>query len=284
MYRTLRGWLAIAAATLLSGCGLVEGVLAFHGYAPKRLSIETLDGRLRPHDAWFLPEAAVHPGRRPGVLLVPGCAGTQPFHRRWAEFLRDEGFVVLLVDSFAARGRTTLAEIEGACEGAHTWGFERAGDVLVSLRALRAHPRVGDAPLGAIGWSHGGWSVMDAAALAGAGRRPPLLEALPGDALENLGAVVALYPYCEYGSFTGPLGWPEGIPGLLVLAARDENIEPEPCRRLVAEQAAAGRPLEQLTLDVDHWFDNPGGFHIVPHDHDEAATRTVRERVLSRLR
>ena len=270
--------ISLGCTAFLAGCGYGEGVAAFYSLTSPSQSPAQLNALLRVHDQWYLPPSHGN-GKHPGVLLVPGCAGTRPFHQVWAEFLRTQGFVVLLIDSFAARNISEAADLESVCEGERLWGFERAGDVLVSLQTLRAHPRVDPKSLHLVGWSHGGWSVMDAVSLAGANKRPPLLTELPETSLKGVQSTFALYPYCGFGSFTGRYQWPASVRGLLILAQRDQNIEPGPCIDLVHNQRSEGRPLRQKSYDVDHWFDNPTGQDIVPHDYDD----TVRDEVRSLL-
>ena len=163
-------------------------------------------------------------------------------------------------------------------------GVERAGDVLVSLETLRERPNVNSESLHLIGWSHGGWAVMDAATLAAANKRPPLLTELPADALSGVRNAVAFYPYCDFGSFTSELGWPSGIDGLVILAEKDQTIDPEPCYETIAQQAALSRPLYKQSYAVEHWLDNPLGKDIVPHEYNDTVSNQVRSLILSRVR
>ena len=271
----------LVACCLASSCGVVEGVAAFYGFAFGKVTPDALDKQLAPFDRWFVPEGE---GQQAGVLLVPGCAGTQPFHRGWAEFLRNRGFVVLIIDSFASRGITSEDALEGACEGEHTWGFERAGDVLISLQRLRKHERVNPQQLHIIGWSHGGWSVMDAVLFASANKSPPFLTELPKESLRGVRDAVALYPYCGFGSLINELNWPTtDLAGWVVLAKYDKNIEPEPCAEAIVGQIVLGRGISYMVYHVDHWFDNPRGFHLVPHRYDAKVTRLVQNEVVQRF-
>ena len=273
--------LLLVCAGLVSGCGLAEGVAAFYGFPVHQYTPETLSAKLRPHDRWYFPETSQ---AAPGVLIVPGCAGTHEFHHEWATFLQEHGFAVLIIDSFAARDVIEPQDLEGVCEGEHTWGFERAGDILVSLDEMRSSPQVDAESLNLMGWSHGGWSVIDAVLLASASKTPPFLTELPSSGMQGVKNVVALYPYCDFGSFVNELPWPtEGIRGWVVLASNDQNIEPQPCYDAIAKQLEQQALLDQHILDVDHWFDNPRGFDVVPHEYAEEETAAVRQEVLRRF-
>lgn len=254
--------------------------MIYYGLVSVRIDPAVLNEQLQAHDSWYLPESPEF--HLPGVLLVPGCAGTQDFHRAWAQDLVESDFIVLLVDSFKARGIDTEAELESVCEGERLWGFERAGDVLVSLGRLRVHPQVNEREIYMIGWSHGGWAVLDAVALGTEKNRPPMLSSHLDQPLSGVRAVVALYPYCGFGNHVARFGWPDNsISGLLVIASRDRNIDPGPCISLAARLRAEGQPIELMNVEADHWFDNPAGFDIVPHVFSAEATERSRHAILS---
>ena len=260
---------------LLSACGPAKGTLVYFGLYSERQAPEALARQLEPYDAWFLPDGAGT--GYPGVLMVPGCAGTQAFHREWGRWFALNGMVALLMDSFQVRGIDSASELEAVCEGEHLWGFERAGDVLVTLPRLRSHPRVDPDRLHLIGWSHGGWAVLDAVALGARPERLPMLSRPIIDSLRGVRAAAVLYPYCGFGNHVQRYGWDSSIRGLLVVADRDRNIEPGPCLELADKLLSDQKPVQLLRVDADHWFDNPEGADIVPHEFDAGATQRVRE-------
>ena len=76
------------------------------------------------------------PGPFPAVVMLHGCGGLMTRSgkiaanaRFWAEYLRDHGYVALLVDSFTARG------IDEVCTGRHSLsaGRDRADDARGAL-------------------------------------------------------------------------------------------------------------------------------------------------------
>lgn len=107
-----------------------------------------------PHLQVFLPEGG---GRRPAVLLFHGCGGVKPSLPRRAEEFVEQGYVAMIVDSFA--GRNT--DWERVCDGLEMLGDQRAADVLVGLQYARSHPRVDVDRLFIAGYSHGGWAVLE---------------------------------------------------------------------------------------------------------------------------
>jgi dienelactone hydrolase len=164
------------------------------------------------------------------------------------------------------------------------WGSERAGDVLVTLDFLRReHAALADRVV-LLGWSHGGWAVMDAIAYGGAGRRTPNLKRLPDAPLAGVRAVAAFYPYCGFGTSALRFGWPEGLTALLLVGKRDTNIDPDRCLEVVERLRQEGADFESVVYDADHWFDNPDGREQVPHVYDDLATGDARRRVSGLLR
>jgi dienelactone hydrolase len=264
----------------LSGCGAIEGGLIYFGLVSKETDPAVLNRKLEAHDEWYLSE--VTRPSHPGVLLVPGCAGTHAFHRTWARFFVESGFIALLIDSFQARGIKTEAELEDVCEGEKLWGFERAGDVLLSLHRLRSHPLVNPEEVYAVGWSHGGWAVLDAVALGAREERLPMLSEELDGSLSGVRGIAAIYPYCGFGNHVARFGWPDkAIEGLFVIAENDANIESVPCIELAERLQQQQQPIELLRVDAQHWFDNPEGFDLAPHVYSDDAAEQTRSRILA---
>src|ERR1700741_2963499 len=81
---------------------------------------------LRPYDAIYRPDGA---GPFPAVVQMHGCAGVRRKDTWWAEAFRQQGYVVLVVDSLSGRGITTWEERRRICLGLDLWGSTRAGDL-----------------------------------------------------------------------------------------------------------------------------------------------------------
>lgn len=276
--------LLLAAITALaaSNWGPIQGLWIYFGGRPAQLNQEQLRSLLEPAYRWYGGKDMQSSEPRPGLLLVPGCLGTQPFHRQWAEDFAAEGLNVLLIDSFGPRDIDSLDRLEGICEGNELWGFQRAADVLVGLDDLRRHPATNPSSLYLVGWSHGGWALLDAIALAGNRQTPPHLASMPDEPLTGLRAAFAFYPYCGFGTFTRSLPWPADHPATIFLAEHDENIDPAPCGAL--EASPDHKTLSILHLEADHWFDNPDGFELVPHRYSSEATQLARETILAAIK
>ena len=196
---------------------------------------------LRPHDVVYRPDGV---GPFPAVVLLHGCLGVRAKDTRWAEALREQGYVALVVDSMTGRGLTSIDQRRGVCQGMALWGGTRAADVAASLAYLRTLPYVDAARLGVMGFSHGAWAALDF--LAGAS----------DDDVRGLGAVVGFYPYCGMASLARWRGWQVDLPALLLLAAADRIVSTSQCESLASRATANGRRV-LLTIypDVGHSFD-----------------------------
>lgn len=146
------------------------------------------------HAKLFLPRGS---GKAPAVIIAPGSGGVNPSMLVHARALVDSGIAVLLVDPFGGRGvKDTIAAQTQFSFAASTW------DVFAAMRALDAQPEIDASRLGAMGYSRGGISVLQAAV------RPVADAALgPGRALR---AVLAGWPWCGY-QFTDPQTAPTAV-------------------------------------------------------------------------
>jgi dienelactone hydrolase len=189
---------------------------------------------------------ALPPGGAPGVPIIAlhGCGGLGAPDRplrlsrreaEWAARLTEAGHPVLFPDSFGSRGLGQACGVRGFPASPAT----RRDDAHAA--AAWAAAQNWAAPGGAflLGWSHGGSTVLRAAAV-------PLPPGL-------LRAAIALYPGC--GEIRRTLGWAPGLPVLLLLGAIDDWTPPAACLALAAAHPAR---LETVTYPgANHGFDAP---------------------------
>jgi dienelactone hydrolase len=156
------------------------------------------------------------------ALQLHGCGGLQPFQAHYARAAMEAGVAAVVVDSFAPRGIGRREASLTVCTGARLRGAQRAADLFALLGWLRVQPWADPARVAAIGWSHGGWAIMDALALGeGAARVTGLADADPL-ALNALRATILVYPYAAFPSLTAARGWGEASPSVhCILGGRD---------------------------------------------------------------
>ncbi len=215
-------------------------------------------------------------GRFPAVVMMHGCGGWQaPVQhalREHANFLRDNGFVVLNLDSFGPRG---LAG-GGACEdnGRLVAALRyRTHDAFDALRFLRTLDYVAPEQIYLMGQSNGG-SVAMLAVAAGASRT------FMGNETGYRGAI-AFYPWCgTYGTTRPQLE----APLLMLTGARDDWTPSADCARMRswgAEARAVVYPGAAHSFDVlapEHrYLGNLVGY-------DATATADGRQQMLGFLR
>src|SRR5579885_3712775 len=131
------------------------------------------------------------PGPFPAVVVLHDCSGLGPRSsgapRRWARFLVERGYVVIIPDSFAPRGYPG-----GVCTVRRNGGINarvRLPDAYAALRYLQAQPYVDPRRVGVMGGSHGGWSALAAS-------NSELSSSYAADAKPGFAAAIALYPAC----------------------------------------------------------------------------------------
>lgn len=182
------------------------------------------------------------------VALFHGCHGVSPSNHGWARWLRDRGYVALVVDSWAARGITDGC----AAEQPDVANTERFDDAMGALRFLQAQPRVDGSRIGVMGWSNGGvfaMAVVNGPSLDRAGRRG---VALPPTGYQ---AAVALYP----GGCASLTREYVVKPLLLLIGDADDWTLAGTCREMIESMRSRGAPAEiVLYPGAYHYFDVEG--------------------------
>ena len=220
-----------------------------------------------------IPATLIKPdgeGPFPAVVIMHDCSGlgarSSGAPLRWAAELVEQGYVVLIPDSFTLRGFA-----DGVCfvpgrDSASANGYVRAADAYGALAALRALPYVDGKRVGIMGGSHGGWTTL-------AAMYAPLdtSDALADVKRAGFTAAIALYPGCapRYGAWStaksgtfGPVTSYSGVykpiaPLLILIGEKDDWTPAEPCRMLADASRGAGYPVEiKIYPGAHHSFDN----------------------------
>jgi dienelactone hydrolase len=92
------------------------------------------------------------PGPFPAVVLLHGCEGVSKLNDRWARWLRERGYVALVVDSWTPRGLTQTCSFSIP----DVPSTERLDDAIGALRYLHAMPGIDRRRIAIMGWSNGG--------------------------------------------------------------------------------------------------------------------------------
>jgi len=233
---------ALGAVCLLAGCAasirsplMDRGGFTFRNATPGApLAIPALE---------FRPEGA---GPYPAMVLMHGCHGVLPATERWAKWLRERGYVALIVDSWSPRG------VRDGCVPAKTEipNTARFDDAAGALAWLHTRSYVDRARVGIMGWSNGGVfaiSTINGPSLARARARGVTMPA-PGYA-----AGVAFYPGGCYSLIKEQVVRPL----LLLIGDVDDWTNPWECAEMVSAMRGRGSDATVVLYHgAYHYFDD----------------------------
>jgi dienelactone hydrolase len=224
---------------------------------PAQAFAETLErriARLEPHLIIARPETD---SRVPVVLMMHGCGGPRPFLNDMADVAVRAGAAAVQIDSYAPRRIGRVAAIATVCTGAQLHGRERAGDLFAALAWARTQPWADPDRIIVMGWSHGGWTIMDALALRSGEemRRATGLDDLSAEPLEGLAGALIVYPYAGIGTYVGQRDWRVRPRSVAIIAERDYIVGST--RAALERQRARGAPLDIVVFEnATHAFED----------------------------
>jgi dienelactone hydrolase len=225
-----------------------------------RFPSETLrarTARLSPNFTIVRPDSAIFgPGPYPTTIMMHGCGDQNGPQSDYAHGAARHGVASVIVDSYTAR-RISKAEAAGlVCAGLRLWGRERAGDVFAALSWARQQDWVDVDQLSLSGWSHGGWSVMDALALGPEVAKHAAISDLNDDVLGGVTSAFLVYPWCGAGAQTPSRGWQKPVRAFMLLAEKDSVAGVRfPLRALAAAARSGARTDSIVYPRATHCFD-----------------------------
>ena len=245
MRRPLR-WLLIGLVLLSSGA-----VLGLYPYRaallPDADNLARAKARLAPHLRLFTPAGE---GPFATVLVFHGCSGQrQTLLDSVNDWLLPAGYAALFVDSHAARG---IDDWRPVCAGKQLWGNQRALDVYAAIELAAQLPRVDGQRLALLGFSHGGWSILDA--LAYGGEAGHGFSAPGRQGLQRIKAAILYYPYCGFPAQLRRHMNPQP-PQLMLLAGKDHITDHQQCLDAL-QQLQPGAIQVKRYAHADHGFDH----------------------------
>lgn len=213
-----------------------------------------LTGRLKKPDG---------EGPFPAVVLLHGCGGIQPKRdHRWAERLREWGYVTLQADSFGPRGLSSV------CDYSSWDAFDilrkRVNDAYDARAYLAGLPFVDRDRIAVMGWSHGGMTV---------------LQALYKKKVRPFRAAVAFYPSC------GKTLTDLNAPLLILIGEADDWTPSGHCVSSMPPEKGAYDVLLKVYPGALHGFDMLGvdtyargsrGSHYLKHNPEAEADSVLR--------
>ena len=276
----LHGGALLAGFLIASVCGSAVGN-ASGATIPTR-SLEEQVELLRDHVDIRLPDAATGPV--PAVIMMHGCGGLRQVQEAYARDVLDHGYAVLVVDSLTPRDIGRFGAMSQVCTALRLWGQERAADIPATIALAQADRRIDANRLALIGWSHGGWTVLEALDYAAEGRASPALSAAPDTPLAGVRIAITMYPYCGFPVRADGHDFPTGIPLHAILAERDLIAPHHDCERLFNRSVEAGIAVDvEVWSGVTHAFDEPNGPADPRIQYDAGAAQRARARLIAWL-
>lgn len=221
--------------------------------------------RLEPYVA-FVGPADDQP--RPTALLFHGCGGVRDHLLRYAEAATAVGWRACIIDSYGPRGWSRPFAMATVCSGLRFRGWERAGDVLAAIDGVSRRPDVDARRLALAGWSHGGWSVMEAMSADPEPRSALALQNAQACDISGVQAVYLAYPYVGLLALNRMRPWRRCPKVLAVAAERDHLTTVRNAKRVHAMLRNCGAEVETWVAAGTHSFDELT--NVPPMRHDPA--------------
>ena len=182
------------------------------------------------------------------IMLVPGCNGLDApglsHIQTWATWLMRLKYAVMIIDSFTPRNVTNTCG-----NGQIVPGQLHAADLYTAAAYISRLPQFRGRKIGAMGFSHGGWGILEAAS----DRISAITDLRAGLAKEHIGiaAFVAVYPAC-YRHIRSRFD----VPLLIIIGENDDWTPAWACERLAAYPRLPGPELRlKVYRHAFHVFD-----------------------------
>jgi dienelactone hydrolase len=205
-------------------------------------------------------------GPFPAVILLHPCSGRLPSGIEQADAARytAQGYVLLAVDSFGARG------IADGCAGGGA-SVDVVMDAYGALMHLATLPFIDPDRVAVVGYSYGAGMALAAVAFDGPER---LFD-------RQFVAAVAYSPWC-------PEKLAVGVPTVILMGERDEWAPPRACRAMMARRSGLGAPMQLVVYPEAHHDFNlrlaPRRHYGYQLEYNEAADRAAWRETVAALR
>ena len=240
---------------------------------------DELARRLDEHNVVLMPEGE---GPFPAVLLLHACFGNLGHVDRWARTLQSRGFAAVVVNSMSARGLQGHFDNVAVCSGLVLQPEDRGRDITVSIEMLRKLGRVDMNRISVVGFSHGGWTILEYLGQQDDTRA----GGVAARARASVRSIVVVYPYCGGEVTAGLERWPRDVRILMLLAENDRTVGTSTCEEVAHDLSSRGYAVSlHIYPGVEHGYDVEPEL-VWGHDerYDETAANDTRKRIIEYLR
>lgn len=234
--------------------------------------------RLAPHMTMVGPD---DDRPRPTAILFHGCGGLRDHLPRYAEAAKAVGWRACIIDSYTPRGLNQTMALGLVCTGLILRGGERSGDVLAAIDGLSKRPEVDASRLVLAGWSHGGWSIMEAMSLDPHGPGAAGLRDAETCDLSGVKGVWLAYAYVGFAAINRMRAWRHCPKVLAVTARRDHLTTVRNAEQVHAMIRGCGAEVETWIAEGTHSFDEP--MNAPPMRYDDALATEALKRFAALL-
>lgn len=226
-------------------------------------TIEARSKRLAAHFEIVKPDLdQFGTGPFPTTIMMHGCGKQDGPQGDYARAAARRGIAAIIVNSYTPRRISRAQAATLVCSGMRLWGRERAGDVLAALHYARGQEWVDPTRLSLAGWSHGGWSVMDALALGKEVGEHAAITDLDDDILDGVDRAFVVYPWCGTGAQTPRRGFVKPISAFMLLAEKDSVAGVRfPLAALNAAAKSGAHVESKVLANATHCFDEDNTFN-----------------------
>lgn len=227
----------------------------------RRLPIETVNRRAKRLASHFVINKPNGIGPFPTIIMMHGC-GRAFVAPEFVEAAVNNGIATIFLDSFGPRG---ISEIEAAttvCTTIQLRGSERSGDLIAAIEWALNQDWVDKNSIHAAGWSHGGWSIMDAIARENEIGNLSYYSDYEPKYIGRLSSVFCIYPWCGPGSHSHSRGWKLNIPTHIIICGHDLVVGDALTRQTISKLKETGIEIDESFFEnATHSFDERDSIH-----------------------
>lgn len=111
------------------------------------------------------------------IIILHGCDGAQPHYENWARIVNSWGYNAVLPDSYGSR------DVNNVCQHPGSVNVKQRSEDIAAVAEWINQQKWHKGKIGAIGFSHGGWSILQASNF-------PIND--------KVSAMIAYYPWCDW--------------------------------------------------------------------------------------